>query len=82
MAEYNKREALRGEAAMYVLEYKSLYIPREELTKNRTFQGYRWKQYAMCEERGPLEQIRAAQKRPEEWRIIPPAGSMEQEGGQ
>lgn len=45
---------------MYVLEYKSLYIPHEE--------------------RGPLEQIRAAQKRPEEWRIIPTAGSVEQEG--
>lgn len=67
---------------MYVLEYKSLYIPHEELTKNRTFQSYRWKQYAMCEERGPLEQIRAAQKRPEEWRIIPLAGSMEQEGAE
>ena len=45
----------KREAAMYVLEYKSLYIPREEMTKNRTFQSYRWKQYAMCEERGPLE---------------------------
>lgn len=56
---------------MYVLEYKSLYIPHEELTKNRTFQSYRWKQYAVCEERGPLEQIRAAQKRPKDWRIIP-----------
>lgn len=54
---------------MYVLEYKQLYIPREELTKNRTFQSYRWKQYAACEERRPLEQIRAAQKRPENWRI-------------
>ena len=65
---------------MYALEYKSLYIPREALTKNRCFQGYRWKQYAVCEEREPLEQIRAAQKRPEEWRIISTAGSVEQEG--
>lgn len=31
---------------MYALEYKQLYIPREALTKNRCFQGYRWKQYA------------------------------------
>ena len=27
---------------MYALEYKQLYIPREALTKNRCFQGYRW----------------------------------------
>ncbi len=54
---------------MYILEYKQLYIPREELTKNRTFQGFRWKQYAMCEEREPLEHIMNAQKRPESWRI-------------
>ena len=56
---------------MYALEYKRLYIPHESQTKNRTFQGYRWKQYAVCEERGPLEQIKAAQKRPEDWRIVP-----------
>lgn len=54
---------------MYILEYKQLYIPREELTKNRTFQSYRWKQYAMCEDREPLAQIMRAQKRPENWRI-------------
>lgn len=54
---------------MYVLEYKQLYIPREEMTKNRTFQGYMWKQYALCEKREPLEQIRSAQERPENWRI-------------
>jgi len=64
---------------MFALEYKSLYIPREEPTKNRTFQGYRWKQCAVCEECGPLEQIKAAQKKPEEWRIVPIAGSIEQE---
>ena len=34
---------------MYALEYKQLYIPREALTKNRTCQSYRWKQYAVCE---------------------------------
>ena len=56
---------------MYALEYKRLYIPHESQTKNRTFQGYRWKQYAVCEERGPLEQIKAVQKRPEDWRIVP-----------
>ena len=44
---------------MYALEYKQLYIPREALTKNRTCQSYRWKQYAVCEEREPLEQIKA-----------------------
>ena len=60
---------------MYSLEYKQFHIPREALTKNRTFQGYRWKQYAVCEEREPLEQIRAAQKRPEDWRVIPLADS-------
>lgn len=49
---------------MYALEYKQLYIPREALTKNRCFQGYRWKQYAVCEEREPLEQIKATKKRP------------------
>ena len=32
---------------MYALEYKQLYIPRESQTKNRTFQGYRWKQCAV-----------------------------------
>lgn len=51
---------------MYALEYKQLYIPREALTKNRCFQGYRWKQYAVCEERKPLEQIKATKKRPAE----------------
>ena len=47
---------------MYALEYKQLYIPREEMTKNRTFQGYRWKQYAVCEEQEPLKQIMRAGK--------------------
>ena len=60
---------------MYALEYKQLYIPREALTKNRTCQN-RWKQYAVCEEREPLEQIKATKKRPEEWRVVPLADSV------
>lgn len=55
---------------MFSLEYQQLYIPREEMTKNRTFQGFRWKQYAVCEEREPLEQLKASQKDPDKWRII------------
>lgn len=55
---------------MFVLEYKQLFIPREELTKNRRFQGYRWKQYALCAEKEPLVQILAEQKRQEDWRIV------------
>ena len=55
---------------MYLLEYKQLYIAKTELTKNRTCQSYRWKQYAICEEREPLEQIKNVQKRPWDWRII------------
>jgi hypothetical protein len=42
---------------VFVLEYKLLYIVPEPLTKNRTCQSYRWKQFAMCEERGPLQEI-------------------------
>ena len=42
---------------MFVLEYKQLYIPRENLTKNRCFQGYRWAQIAMCEKREPLQSM-------------------------
>lgn len=34
---------------MYALEYKSLYIPHEELTKNRTFQSYRRKRKLTAE---------------------------------
>lgn len=60
---------------MYVLEYKQLYIPREALTKNRCFQGFRWKQYAVCAEKEPLERIPAEQKRKEDWRIIQMPGS-------
>lgn len=65
---------------MFVLEYKQLFVPREELTKNRTFQSFRWKQYAICEEREPLERIRTERKRPENWRVVQMCGSLEQEG--
>ena len=64
---------------MYVLEYKQLYIPREALTKNRCFQGFRWKQYAACAEKEPLERVLAEQKRKEDWRIIQMPGSLEQD---
>lgn len=60
---------------MYVLEYKQLYIPREALTKNRCFQGFRWKQYAVCAEKEPLERVLAEQRRKEDWRIIQMPGS-------
>ena len=60
---------------MYVLEYKQLYIPREALTKNRCFQGFRWKQYAVCAEKEPLKRVLAEQKRKEDWRIIQMPGS-------
>lgn len=56
---------------MFVLEYKQLHIVKDgvPMTKNRTHQTYRWKQYAMCEERQPLQDIIDKQKRPDEWRI-------------
>lgn len=54
---------------MFVLEYKEPYIVPEALTKNRTCQSYRWKQYAMCANREPLEEILSRQNRPENWRI-------------
>lgn len=54
---------------MFILEYRQLYIVPEPLTKNRTCQSYRWKQYAMCESREPLKKIMASQKRPSDWRI-------------
>lgn len=61
---------------MYVLEYKQLYIPREPITKNRTFQSYRWKQYAICDRREPLEQFISQQDKPDEWRIEPMADNV------
>ncbi len=60
---------------MYVLEYKELYIVQEAMVKNRTCQSYRWKQAAMCSERGLLEEIRSRKKRPEEWRVVPQGDS-------
>ena len=53
----------------YVLQYKLLYIVQEPLTKNRICQTYRWKDYAMCADRGPLDDFIKKQKRPEGWRI-------------
>ena len=52
----------------------------EELAKNRCFQGYRWKQYALGAEKEPLVQILAEQKRQEDWRIVEMPGNIEQEG--
>lgn len=54
---------------MFVLEYKQLYIVKEPMRKNCTTQSYRWKQYAVCEEREPLQAIIDKQMRPDEWRI-------------
>lgn len=68
------------EITMFALEYKQLFIPREEMTKNRTFQGHRWKQYALCAEKEPLVQILAEQKRQEDWRIVEMPGNIEPEG--
>lgn len=50
--------------------------PETYVVKHYCFQGYRWKQYAVCEEREPLEQIKATKKRPEEWRVVPLADSV------
>lgn len=55
---------------MFALEYKELYIVPEEMTKNRTCQSYRWKQYAISEDKDALETIRTTQKRPDDWRVI------------
>ena len=53
----------------YVLQYKLLHIVQEPLTKNRTHQTYRWKDYAICDERKILDGFIAVQKRPDEWRV-------------
>ena len=55
---------------MFILEYKQLHIVKDNMRKNCTCQSYRWKQYAMCEEREPLDEIMSKQKRPENWRIV------------
>lgn len=54
---------------MFVLEYKQLHIVKEPMAKNCTCQSYRWKQYAKCTEREPLEKILREQSRPDNWRI-------------
>lgn len=55
---------------MFILERKELYIVPEPLTKNRTCQSFRWKQYAMCEEREPLDEMVKKQRFPDNWRVI------------
>lgn len=47
---------------MFVLEYKRLHIVKEPQRKNCTCQSYRWKQYAICEARKPLEEMLINQK--------------------
>lgn len=54
---------------MFILERKQLYIVREPQTKNRTCQSYRWKQYAMCEAREPLEELARTKAHPDQWRV-------------
>ena len=54
---------------MFVLEYKEPYIVPEPLTKNRTCQSYRWKQYAIADDRETLQKIIDSKKRPENWHI-------------
>jgi hypothetical protein len=48
--------------SMYMLERAELYIVPEPLTKNRTCQTTRWKQVAMCEEKGPLIEMKRINK--------------------
>lgn len=40
---------------MYILYHKEFYIVQEELTPNCTFQTWRNRQIAMCEEKQPLQ---------------------------
>ena len=54
---------------IYALEYKQLFIPREEMTKNRTCQSFRWKQYALSEDEKALKTIMESKKDPWNWRI-------------
>lgn len=54
---------------MFVLEYKELYIVKEPMRKNCTTQSYQWKQYALCKEREPLQDIIDKDKLNREWRI-------------
>lgn len=42
---------------MYILYKKQLYIPKEEMLKNRTAQSWRGVQIAMCEDEKPLQEI-------------------------
>lgn len=47
---------------MFVLQYKQLHIVQERMCKNRTHQTHRWKDYAMCGDRKPLEDFIVRQK--------------------
>ena len=54
---------------MYILYYKELYIIKEPLTKNRTYQTWRGKQLAMCEEKQPLQDYINNQNNPDKYYI-------------
>ena len=60
---------------MFVLEYKELYIVPEPLRKNRCCQSYRWKQYAIADDRETLQKIIDRKERPEDWHIEEIPGS-------
>lgn len=64
-----KQNYLTGGVQMFVLEYKQLHIVKEPMRKNCTCQSYLWKQYAMCDDRQPLQDFIDKQPRPDEWRI-------------
>ena len=54
---------------MFVLEYKQLHIVKEPQRKNCTHQTYRWKPYAKCDIKGPLEAILDNMEDKDRWRI-------------
>lgn len=56
---------------MFALYYKELYIIPEPLTKNRTFQTWRGKQLAICEEEQPLRDYIEKQKDKSKYYIEP-----------
>lgn len=62
----------------YVLEKKECFIVKDPFLKNRTHQTYRWKQYYVCGEKEPLENIINKKQNKEDWRIIQIGGQNEQ----
>ena len=54
---------------MFVLEHAQLHIVKEAQRQNCTHQTYRWKPYAKCDEREPLEAIMNNMKDKSRWRI-------------